>query len=635
MSKESFKFNRREFLKMAGLTAAGFLLSSCRPENRPENPTPTKKPPEKPQPTNTPPKPTEPTIIPTATKEPTATPEPTPTIEVVKVAGIPITPNYLKQAFAGIGGGEETGWITFGRDYVSQSWGKEIDFQTLSQNPVSSLEWMISLGAYQGAEGIFYPGKEKGEVVFPQVENLAFARLTLQNVPSELEQKKQEYQEGIAPLNILLRPETQMTVVGLLEKTPPPQEVTVIDKETIGGKLRYVLVAFTDYLRVSENGIPRHYFAIIPDNFPADPENKNTLSLKNILEKNGYQYALQTKEILMVDPATKKETKLGLNQIQGLTDPLTREAGLLFVDKLNEEAKELIFNPIVPYPEQMPAVWEIEQKKDDQENAIFLLKGQQVNGEFKDLMVARYDKQKEQWVWEGIPEIPKEEVMQIEGLETKWNPQTKRWEYYDSKDGLVAGWWNSEQKRFELNSQLTVLRARWKGLYQKVEKDQKIEEGKIPIPFDLGACGEGEIKLFTYILAQQECRCLSLVGIPVGTKIYAPLEGKLRFEESKIAKHPESPFLTVDIEQGDNLFSLETQYLGKDQRGFLENEAEVQVGNQIGLIVSDKPFYPEQVDESQCLLFLFPHYSVDDPINITKLDFFGLAQTSQGKFLTF
>jgi len=305
----------------------------------------------------------------------------------------------------------------------------------------------------------------------------------------------------------------------------------------------------------------------------------------------------------------------------------------LFVDKLNEEAKELIFNPIVPYPEQMPAVWDIQPKKDEQGNTTFLLKGQQVGGEFKDLMVARYDKQKEQWVWEGIPEIPKEEVMQIEGLETRWNPQTKRWEYFDPKDGLVAGWWNSEQKRFELNSQLTVLRARWKGLYEKATKerleelDKQEKPEKIPIPLDFAACGEGEmVPLFGggVLIGYR----LGFRRIPIGTKIYSPLAGKLDVFVS-VGQDPNDRIFTMEV-QGKNVgFNLENQYLQPNQRGFLEKK-EVKAGDQIGLIVSGEPLAPiPKIEDCQCAIALF---TTRDRLYLAFCD---LAQTSQGKFLTF
>ncbi len=67
MSEDSPKFGRRDFLKIAGLTAAGALLSSCAPKEIIPTPEPKKS-----EPTITP------TVKPTETKLPTPEPSPTP-----------------------------------------------------------------------------------------------------------------------------------------------------------------------------------------------------------------------------------------------------------------------------------------------------------------------------------------------------------------------------------------------------------------------------------------------------------------------------------------------------------------------------------------------------------------------------
>ncbi len=78
MSEDSPKFGRRDFLKIAGLTAAGALLSSCAPKEIIPTPEPKKS-----EPTITPTaKPTEvklPTPEPSPTPFPTEAPKPTPT----------------------------------------------------------------------------------------------------------------------------------------------------------------------------------------------------------------------------------------------------------------------------------------------------------------------------------------------------------------------------------------------------------------------------------------------------------------------------------------------------------------------------------------------------------------------------
>ena len=145
------------------------MLSGCRSENKggaDRNPSSQ---PEKPSltPSFTSPPEQTPTLVkpkPTLTPEPTQTPEPTPTKEeVIRIPGTRITEEYLTRAFAGIGGaetvkGEEGGisLIDFGQNYVSQSWGEEVDFTSLPKDPIASLKHLISLGAYQGKEGIFF-----------------------------------------------------------------------------------------------------------------------------------------------------------------------------------------------------------------------------------------------------------------------------------------------------------------------------------------------------------------------------------------------------------------------------------------------------------------------------------------------
>jgi len=400
------KISRREFLIGVGALIGSAVLAGCKKEEQPTS-FPTPKSTETLKPTFAP------TEKPTNTPLPTETPTPefTPTPEPKRIVATIINKEYLKQAFAGVGGEEviengqeETTLIAFGQDYVSQAWGEEIDFKTLPEDPIASLKYIVSLGSYQGEEGIFYPGKQGEEEIFPQIGDLSLARLTLENVPSEADQKNQEYKEWTTPLNFLLRPETQMTVVGLLDEVRPIEE-TVVDKDDSGEQLDYALVAFTDYLRVSEeSGVPRHYFAVIPTHFPGDPENKKALTLANLLEANGYEYDEQNKEITVVEKNSQK-TILELNQIEGeeLTKDLRQAAGLAFVDQMKGE---LIKNPLVPYPDEMPEAWSIQTKLDEDGTISLLLQGQDEKGEMVDVAKASYDQEKEGWKWEKIEAEP-------------------------------------------------------------------------------------------------------------------------------------------------------------------------------------------------------------------------------------
>jgi len=415
MAKELPRFTRREFLK--GI-AALVLLGGCKPEKTP-SPAQSPSPQPTPEPIKTPLK--APTI-----KEATTipTPEPTPTKEeVLNIPSVVINEELLKKAFAGIGGGEalangqgeETTLISFGHDYVFQAWGKEIDFKNLSEDPVASLQYIVSLGSYQGTEGIFSPGKRGEETIFPQLADLSFPRLTLDNVLSKAEQEGEEYQKYVSPQNFEPREGTQMVVIGLFNE-PQLETGIIIDKDALGGELNYALVAFTDYLRVSEEGIPRHYFAILPTHFPADPENKNTLTLKNLLEANGYQYDHQTQQITF--DSDNGQTVLALNQIKGeeLIQEIRQAVGLYSVDQVGGK---LVNNPIVPYYKEMPAVWEVEETKDEEGNITsLLLKGQDQEGEMTNVAQARYDWEEDGWQWEEI--VTSEQILarapKLEGL---------------------------------------------------------------------------------------------------------------------------------------------------------------------------------------------------------------------------
>jgi len=533
MAKELPRFTRREFLKGIAALGVGALLGGCKPE---KTPSPIQSP--SPQPT---PEPTKTSLKTPTIKEATTIPipEPTPTKEkVLNIPSVVINEELLKKAFAGIGGGEtlangqgeETTLISFGHDYVSQAWGKEIDFKNLSEDPVASLQYVISLGSYQGTEGIFSPGKRGEETIFPQLADLSFPRLTLDNVLSKAEQEGEEYQKYVSPQNFKPREGTQMTVIGLFNE-PQSEAGIIIDKNASGGELNYTLVAFTDYLRVSEEGIPRHYFAILPTHFPADPENKNTLTLKNLLEANGYQYDSQTQQITL--DSDNGQTALALNQIKGeeLIQEIRQAVGLYSVDQVGGK---LVNNPIVPYYQEMPAVWEVEEIKDEEGNITsLLLKGQDQEGEMTDVAQARYDWEEDGWRWEEIgpePEIPQETVMPIEGLETRWNDEAKRWEYIDSEDNCLVGYWNKEEEKVELNPDLRVMRARWKGLFtswtaQEAEAallksvDVENQQARIPLPLDFS---QGEIlrgKSLAYLFCFRQ--------IPEGTVLYAPFEGRI------------------------------------------------------------------------------------------------------------
>ena len=425
MSKEQKGISRREFLIDVGALVVSAALGGCRQGEEAKAPLPTEEPIDRPSATEVPTKkPTEkPTLEPTPTKE-----------EIIRIPGVTITEELLTKAFEGVGGGEELKPILFGtptpetspeeptsfsefvKIYFPDSWREKITPQELTENPLASLKLMASFGTYFGVEGVYSLGGISGEEIFPQLKDLSLVRLTLDKVPSEEEQKKQEYPGWISPQGLILRSGTQMTVIGLLNEPRPGAEVTV-DKEAPGGELNYVLVVFTDYLRASEEGIPRHYFAIIPTHFPADPENKNALSLQKLLEANGCQYNSQSKEITFVGQDNQKIV-LGLNQIEGegLIKDLRKAAGLAFVDQMKGE---LIKNPVVPYYEEMPAIWEIKEETDEDGTISLLLQGQDEKGEMVVVAKASYDEEKREWEWEktGSDEIRENDFVGVKEVD--------------------------------------------------------------------------------------------------------------------------------------------------------------------------------------------------------------------------
>jgi hypothetical protein len=394
MAKEKQPIGSRARIFLSALALGGSLAAGC---GRNQQPSPTETPRVSPSST-----PTTEVVNPTATIElsPTASPiptpteivEPTPEKEVVYIPGITIDEDYLRSAFAGIGGEEviengqqETTALEFGQDYVSQSWGEEIDLASLSENPIASLQYLTSLGSYQGVEGVFSPGGQGEEAIFPQLADLSLFRITLNNVPSEEIQRTQDYREQTVPRNFKLYPGTQMTVVGLLEASSE-------------GQPAFALVAFTDYLRASEeNGVPRHYLALLSTHFPDDPENRNTLSLANRLEANSYGFDPETKTIIINND--EKKVVLEPNYIQGedLAAQIEKEVGIYFVDQINGEQVE---NPVVPYPDEMPNYWAVMEGRDEEGNVgLFLYGAEEINTDLQKIAQAHYDQETGEWGW--------------------------------------------------------------------------------------------------------------------------------------------------------------------------------------------------------------------------------------------
>lgn len=536
--KESKKYTRRQFVKGAlALGASALIGPGCQPDQTPPGP---EKPTDQPSPTPT--KEISPSPQSTPTKEPTAIPIPeaTSTPEAKLVAGVDITKDYLKRAFSGIGGGEtidngqeEVSFVQFGQDYVGQSWGEEAAFTSLSEDPIVSIKYLISLGAYQGRLGLYSPGKEGEEIIFPglvedkdnegQENPLNLLRLELANLPPKDEEEKEDYSERVSPRGLKLEKDTQITVLGYLEQDQ--EDKLVIDQGEEETKLHYAVVAFTDYHRVSQDGIPRHYLALIPTHFPADPDNKQALSLANLLSLNGYDYDPAQKAISFTDPQTKEDTTWQLNKFVGqdFHQDLVRAAGLAFVDKINGEQ---IQNPILPYPEEVQDKYEL-VREDNQ----FLFTGQDKTGQEVTLRAA-YDQEKEVWEWEevGVPEIAKEEALAISGLDLEWNSRKRRWEYFDPDDGLVAGYWSVEKNRFELLAD--EVRGEWAGLWVEADNSvanrivEDLKQGKHSwlVNFDIVGGGGRIREVLAKFSKKPEATWLVIYGLDPGIEFKTPFE---------------------------------------------------------------------------------------------------------------
>jgi hypothetical protein len=563
--KESVKFTRRQFLKGGlALGATALLSSACQLETKPSSPQKEPSPQPKTKPSLTP------SPLSTPEQAPSPSPEATLAEEGVRIPGLVITQEYLQEAFAGIGGGEtidngeeEVSFIQFGQDYVSQSWGEEIDFSSLSENSIASLKYLVSLGAYRGEEGVFSPGKQEEKEIFPQLADLSLARLTLKNVPSETEQKREEFKEWVSPQNFLLRPETQLTVVGLLETIPEVAGEEAPEQEPAAEGLDYALVALTDYLRAEEKtGVPRHYLAILPTHFPAEPENKEALTLANLLEANGYQYDWQKKEIVLVDQENHSpRTVLELNRIEGeeLGEQIKQEVGLAFVDQMKGE---LIKNPVVPYPDEMPSVWDLEEVEDEAGNVTLLLKSQDQEGKLQDFARASYDQEKGEWGWERVSSSEERlaKAPTVEGLGVSWEEdrivyRAEAGNPYNLKEGEYAGYFYPEtyvlekETNFEEERQVGAV-----GLRSEVVRSMLTQAGYpnqivFPIPFDLSYVAEGERIILTEAVGRNTGKTRLIVHLPRGSRLVAGLPDNQGRTNVHIAPQTDNR-VAIDFKEG-------------------------------------------------------------------------------------
>ena len=127
--------------------------------------------------------------------------------------------------------------------------------------------------------------------------------------------------------------------------------------------------------------------------------------------------------------------------------------------------------------------------------------------------------------------------LEIEGLETIF--QNGRWEYVDQDDGLVAGYWDDKEGRYEHTA--SILKGEWKGLFvNAIEKKNEVraslkendnwtidrwEQGKIKLllPFEMKLSVIVEEKKALGIVKEGVIPKVLLVsGLLSDTLIYAP-----------------------------------------------------------------------------------------------------------------
>ena len=400
----------------------------------------------------------------TATPEATQTPEPAPT----HVGGTEITEKGLG-IYEQMGSGAE---FSDSIDYVSQVWGIEITGERLT-DPVVALQYACAISTSKGEEGLIYPAEYLGETTPPKgkeaewriMQNLAFYRPTLANVPSEEEQL--ETKDLTNPTGILINEGTQLTIVGQL-----------LNQE--------ILAVVTDYTR----GVARSYFIRIPNHFPDDPENTSKVSLRNLLQRSGIDYDPQTKEIVL----PLEEGTYRINKIIGqqLNEQLKQEMGIYFVNKMGDE---LIENPVVPYPDETLKDWQIAEETDADGEVSVVLTGKDDSGKETQLR-ASYDHENAKWTWAEMATSPEQELANapvVAGLEAYIDGDTIRYKAEaENPYGLEAGEYAGYL--FNFNDETGI--SSGKGMALAVEVRRVLlnqantpeaianEEWKITLPFD-------------------------------------------------------------------------------------------------------------------------------------------------------
>jgi hypothetical protein len=196
--------------------------------------------------------------------------------------------------------------------------------------------------------------------------------------------------------------------------------------------------------------------------------------------------------------------------------------------------------------------------------------------------------------------------LEIEGLSHVW--QNNRWEYVDSNDGLVAGFWNEKEGKYEHTA--NVLKGEWKGLFvfssiKEINNNFKnIEEGgvenwedgkvHVPIPFEIPKGGiVEEVKALREIINLSKPKdMIAIKDLPDQANIFSPFlpdVGKISFTGFSVPpEDPDYKVASVGMMLSKGLFSLNFDF--KDSQECLVPDVDYSSANIVdGVVVYNNP----------------------------------------------
>ncbi len=378
MSEDSPKFGRRDFLKIAGLTAAGAFLSSCTPKEIIPTPEPKKS-----EPTIAPTvKPTEtklPTPEPSPTPFPTEAPKPTPTetpffsengpAQVVRFAN--------PESSGGIGGTERPTPV----DYFQQN-----------------KEKVVALGV-QITEAI-----GKGELPKETKEENVFVIYNVQK-------------EGQLAVD-----EVGAFVVAGKGNSADQQQVYLVNKNGVRLWSSKVSLYKDSFVGVTEDGQQRleqkvgenTYQALFQMGRPGDDASGAVFEMTKLDAIGNPQKGVEKTLVLLLESYSNVDTQEGMILIVDGAIPL----------KIPNEKK--VREGLTGMPDYYNGVWKIVDLKTEKTVVVYdPISGKLVEG-------------KEEDIFEEIPGM--KEAIELPGLKRVWNGKASRVDYLDS-DGYAIAYW--------------------------------------------------------------------------------------------------------------------------------------------------------------------------------------------------